>query len=109
MTNKELTVACYTFPHYHPSAVNNRLYAEGWTEYLIQRAAQPWFPGHDQPRFPALGELDEREPRTWETYTALAADHGIDAFIWDWYWFADSRRCTRRWTKASWAPPMRAA
>jgi hypothetical protein len=34
-----------------------------------------------------LGELDEREPTTWERYNALAADHGIDVFIWDWYWY----------------------
>jgi len=51
------------------------------------RGAKPWFDGHDQPRVPLLGELDERKPATWECYIDLAADHGIDAFIWDWYWY----------------------
>jgi hypothetical protein len=81
------TVACYTFPHYHHSALNDRLYGPGWTEYLIMRGCQPWFPGHLQPRVPLLGELDEREPATWEKYIELAAGHGVDALIWDSYWY----------------------
>ena len=86
---KDLTVACYTFPHYHRSAVNDRLYGPGWTEYVLMRGCRPWFPGHHQPRQPLLGELDEREPATWERYNTLAADNRIDVFIWDWYWYGD--------------------
>ena len=82
-----LTVACYTFPNYHPSALQARLYGPGWTEYVLTRAARPWFPGHQQPRTPLLGELDESKPETWERYNELAATHGVDAFIWDWYWY----------------------
>src|SRR5512140_340127 len=63
-----LTVACYTFPNYHPSALGARLYGPGWTEYNLTRAARPWFPGHQQPRTPLLGELDESKPETWERY-----------------------------------------
>src|SRR5512133_2584881 len=81
-----LTVACYTFPNYHVSALQSRLYGPGWTEYLLTRAARPWFPGHQQPRTPLLGELDESKPETWERYNELAAMHGVDAVIWDWYW-----------------------
>jgi Glycosyltransferase WbsX len=84
---KQVTVACYTFPHYHPSALSDRLYGPGWTEYTIARGARPWFPGHQQPRVPLLGELDERDPGTWETYIPLAADHGVDVLIWDSYWY----------------------
>jgi hypothetical protein len=86
---KGLTVACYTFPHFHRSALNDRLYGPGWTEYVLMRGCRPWFPGHHQPRQPMLGELDEREPATWERYNALAADNGVDVFIWDWYWYGD--------------------
>src|SRR3954453_19191923 len=83
----ELTVACYTFPHYHRSAFNDRLYGTGWTEYMLMRGGRPWFPGHHQPRTPMLGELDERNPATWDTYSDLAVASGIDAFIFDWYWY----------------------
>ncbi len=79
--------ACYTFPHYHRSAFNDRHVGPGWTGYAVARGARPWFPGHHQPRTPLLGELDERAPSTWETYVRLAADAGIDAFVWDWYWY----------------------
>ncbi len=82
-----LTVACYTFPHFHRSAYNDRLYAPGWTEYILMRGCRPWFPGHNQPRAPMLGELDERLPSTWDVYLDLAKEHGVDAFIFDWYWY----------------------
>lgn len=84
---RDLTVACYTFPHYHRTAFNDRKFAAGWTEYLVARGGYPWFPGHAQPKVPLLGELDEREPSTWATYVDLAATAGISAFIWDWYWY----------------------
>jgi hypothetical protein len=83
----DVTVACYTFPHYHRSALSDRLYGPGWTEYLVMRGAGPWFPEHPQPRVPLLGELDERDPATWERYVDLAADHGVDVLLWDWYWY----------------------
>ena len=55
---KGLTVASYLFPNYHPSAIHDRLYGKGWTEYNLIRSARPWFQGHQQPRTPLLGELD---------------------------------------------------
>lgn len=82
-----LVVAAYTFPHFHRCAYNDRLYAKGWTEYVLARGARPWFAGHAQPRTPLLGELDERDPATWVTYVDLAVASGVDAFIWDWYWY----------------------
>lgn len=82
-----LTIACYTFPNYHPSALQSRLYGPGWTEYVLTRSARPWFEGHAQPRTPLLGELDESKPETWERYNELANTHGVDALIWDWYWY----------------------
>lgn len=84
-----LTVACYTFPNYHPSAIHDKLYGPGWTEYNLVRSARPWFEGHQQPRGPLLGELDESKPATWEKYNQLAKQHGIDVLIWDWYWYDD--------------------
>ena len=84
---KELTVACWTFPHWHPNPFNDRLYGKGWTEYVQMRGCRPWFAGHHQPRTPLLGELNEREPSTWERYIELARPAGIDVFLFDWYWF----------------------
>ena len=87
-----LTVATYVFPNYHASALHNKLYAQGWTEYNLVRSARPWFEGHQQPRTPLLGELDESKPSTWETYNELCKQSGIDVLIWDWYWY-DGKPC----------------
>ena len=84
---EDLTVACYTFPNFHASALHDKLYGPGWTEYNLTRTARPWFEGHQQPRGPLLGELDESLPATWEKYNQLASQHGVDVFIWDWYWY----------------------
>src|SRR5688500_13550238 len=73
-----LVTACYTFPHYHRSTLNDRLFGKGWTEYVLMRGSRPWFPGHHQPRTPLLGELDEVDPATWVTYVDLAVASGID-------------------------------
>jgi len=83
----DLTVACYTCPLWHPSALFADQYAPGWSEYVLMRGGRPWFPGHHQPRQPLLGELDERDPGTWSVYNELAKAHGIDVFIWDFYWY----------------------
>ena len=88
MTERDrIQLAAYTCPLWHPSAHYRRQYAAGWTEYEIMRGARPWWPGHRQPRQPLLGALDESLPSTWEVYNTLAADHGLDALIWDWYWY----------------------
>ncbi|MDR0429392.1 MAG: glycoside hydrolase family 99-like domain-containing protein [Tannerellaceae bacterium] len=83
----DLTVAAYVFPNYHPSAIHNHLYGDKWTEYNLVRNARPWFQGHQQPRGPLLGELDESLPSTWEKYNRLSKENGIDVYIWDWYWY----------------------
>ena len=84
---RQTTIACYTFPGFHPSHLNRQIFGTAWSEYVLMRGARPWFPGHNQPRVPALGELDESQPATWELYNDLASRHGVDVFIRDWYWF----------------------
>lgn len=47
------------------------------------------FPGHRQPRVPALGYRDEADPLVAADEISLAADHGVDGFLFDYYWYAD--------------------
>ena len=54
---------------------------------MLRRAARPWFPGHRQPRTPLWGEQDESDPLVMAREIDVAADAGIDAFIYDWYWY----------------------
>lgn len=80
-------IAVYYFPGYHPDPRNDRWQGEGWTEWELVRRAEPRFPGHRQPRVPLWGYLDESKPAVAERQISAAADHGVTAFIYDWYWY----------------------
>lgn len=80
------TVAAYYFPGYHPDARNDQRLGKGWTEWLLIQSARPRFEGHLQPKRPLWGYEDESDPRAFEKKNAAAADHGVDVFLFDWYW-----------------------
>jgi hypothetical protein len=79
-------VAAYYFPSYHADPRNEQRYGADWTEWdLIQRAT-PRFPGHVQPKVPLWGYEDESDPSVMAKKIDAAADHGVTAFLFDWYW-----------------------
>ncbi len=85
-----ITVACYYFGNYHPGDPRNvASKGEGWSEWELVKAAKPRFPGHRQPNVPLWGYTDESDPKAMAQKIAAAADHGIDAFIFDWYYYND--------------------
>jgi hypothetical protein len=85
-----ITVASYYFGNYHPGDPRNaRSKGRGWSEWELVKAARPRFPGHRQPHVPLWGYNDESDPNVMEQKIAAAADHGIDAFIFDWYYYND--------------------
>ncbi len=83
------TVACYYFPNYHVDARNEAQHGPGWTEWELVRRAEPRFEGHRQPRVPLWGYEDEADPEVMARKIAAAADHGIDVFLFDWYYYDD--------------------
>ncbi len=82
-------VGCYYFPNYHVDPRNEAVHGSGWTEWQLVRRALPRFPGHAQPKVPLWGYVDEASPGAMETKIAAAAGHGIDYWIFDWYWYDD--------------------
>ncbi len=86
---KDYTVACYYFPNYHVDPRNERDHGPGWTEWALVKHAEPRFPGHRQPLVPVWGYEDESDPAVMAKKIDAAADHGIDTFIFDWYWYND--------------------
>jgi hypothetical protein len=62
--------------------------AEGWCEWELVKKAIPRFPGHYQPLRPSWGCFDESDRAFAAREVALAADHGIDVFLFDWYWYS---------------------
>jgi len=88
--NPKLTVACYYFGNYHPGDPRNaKLKGKDWSEWELVKNAKPRFPGHRQPNVPIWGYEDESKPEVMARKIAAAADHGIDAFIFDWYDYED--------------------
>jgi len=86
---KKIDVAVYYFPNYHVDARNEAVHGPNWTEWELVKRAEPRFPGHRLPNVPAWGETDEADPQVMAQKIDAAADHGIDTFIFDWYWYND--------------------
>ncbi len=81
----EIEVAAYYFPNWHRRRMGtNEIFGE-W--HNLQRAV-PRFPGHAQPKRPLWGIEDEADPGVMAKKIAAAADHGISAFVFCWYWTA---------------------
>jgi hypothetical protein len=80
-------VAAYYFPQFHPDPLNDLWHGKGWTEWEVLKSARPRFAGHRQPIVPEWGYFDEADPAWAAREIDLAADHGISAFLYDWYWY----------------------
>jgi hypothetical protein len=86
-TNRPDVVAIY-YPHWHNYDHGTAWKGEGWTEWVEMNDAKPKFPGHQQPKKSLWGNFDESDPKWVEKEINLAADHGIDVFLYDWYWYS---------------------
>lgn len=82
-------VGCYYFPNYHVDARNELSHGPGWSEWELVKHATPRFPGHHQPNVPLWGHEMENDPTVMARKIDAAADHGIDFFIFDWYYYDD--------------------
>lgn len=87
---KGYEVAVYYFPNYHVDSINERWHGKGWTEWDLVKAAKPRFAAHQQPKVPAWGYFDESRPEWAAKEIDLAASHGVDVFLYDWYWYGNT-------------------
>ena len=87
---KKKTVGCYYFPNFHPGDERNIAYhGNGWSEWELVKHALPRFPDHKQPKVPVWGYGNEADPAVMAQKIEAAADHGIDYFIFDYYYYND--------------------
>jgi hypothetical protein len=73
-----IDVAAYYFPNWGPVAAS---------EWGLVRAAKPQFESHLQPKVPTWGYENENDPAVMARKIEAATAHGINAFIFDWYFF----------------------
>ncbi len=84
-------LAAYVYPGWHPLPERDAAVRPGFTEWELVAACRPRFPGHAQPRVPALGAYDDRDPREVGRRVRLARDHGVDAFVYGCFWCRGKR------------------
>lgn len=84
---RDVEVAAVYFPSWHPDAHYSAWYGPGFTEWELIKKARPLYPGHHQPKEPTWGYFDESDPVWAEKQIDLASEHGITAFMFDWYWY----------------------
>ena len=84
-----ITVAAYYYPGTHPDPRWDKCKYPGFTEWDEIKAAKPRFPGHVQPKPPVWGYQNEAKPEVMAQKIATAADYGVNAFIFDWYYYDD--------------------
>jgi hypothetical protein len=84
-----ITVAAYYYPGTHPDPRWDKNKYPGFTEWDEIKAAKPRFPGHVQPKLPVWGYQNEAKPEVMAQKIAAAADYGVNAFIFDWYYYND--------------------
>jgi len=83
-------VGAFYYGPWHVDPTNEKLHGKNWTEWNLVKAAQPRFPGHQQPNVPLWGYEMDSDPAVMAKKIDAAADHGVDHFIFDWYWYNET-------------------
>jgi hypothetical protein len=82
------TVAAYIWPSCHDEPRSREvLWPQGIGEWEIIQQGTPRFKGHYQPRLPLWGYEMDDDPKAMEKKINAAVDHGVNVFIFDWYWY----------------------
>ncbi len=81
--SERVQVAAFYFPNWHRRTNDGAIVFGEWAN--LQRAV-PRFPGHAQPKRPLWGIEDEADPSVMAKKIAAASAHGVDAFLFCWYY-----------------------
>ena len=87
---KPVDVMCVYYPHWHRYPKGDEWFgADNWKqgEWAYVKTAKPRFAGHNQPLVPYGGFRDESDPEQMAVDIALAANAGIDVFLYDYYYY----------------------
>ena len=85
---KKYDVAAYVWPAYTGNELRTRMFwEEGYGEWQTVKKMTPRFEGHLWPRKPLWGYVNEADPYVMEMQIEAATRHGVNIFIYDWYWY----------------------
>lgn len=81
-------VAAYIWPAYTGDESRTRMFwREGMGEWQSVKNSVKKYPEHNWPRKPLWGYVNEADPYVMEMEIEAAVDHGVNVFIYDWYWY----------------------
>ena len=82
-------VAAYVWPAYQPEPrwAELGIFKDGKGEWQNVYEAKPKWEGHRQPLVPLWGYENEADPKVVEKKIDAAVAHGVNVFIYDWYWY----------------------
>ena len=82
-------VAAYVWPAYQPEPrwAELGIFKDGKGEWQNVYEAKPKWEGHRQPLVPLWGYENEADPKVVEKKIDAAVSHGVNVFIYDWYWY----------------------
>ena len=86
---KKYDIAAFIWPSYTGDEPRTRIFwPEGYGEWQTVRAmTDRGYKGCRWPRKPLWGYVNEADSRVMEMQIACAVAHGVNVFIYDWYWY----------------------
>lgn len=86
--SRKYDVAAYVWPAYTGDEPRTRMFwPEGIGEWQSVKSSVSKYPGHQWPRKPLWGYVNEADPSVMQMQIDVAASHGVNVFIYDWYWY----------------------
>ncbi len=83
-------VCAFVWPSCHDDSLAHAwIWPEGEGEWEVIRKGDPRFEGHYQPKVPLWGYEMDDDPQVVEKWIQTALSHGVNTFIYDWYWYKD--------------------
>ncbi len=81
-------IAAYVWPSYTGDELRTRMFwPDGNGEWQTVKNAIAKFDGHSWPRKPLWGYVNEADSNVMEMQIDEASKHGVNVFIYDWYWY----------------------
>lgn len=81
-------IAAYIWPAYTGDEPRTRMFwPEGYGEWQSVKNSAPKPNGYSWSRKPLWGYVNEADPYVMQMQIEAALDHGVNVFIYDWYWY----------------------
>ena len=81
-------IAAYIWPAYTGNEPRTRMFwQEGIGEWQTVKNSEPKEDGYHWNRKPLWGYQNEADPEVMKQQIKEAVDHGVNVFIYDWYWY----------------------